>query len=807
MIKNYLRLTLRNLYKNRWFSAINIIGLTIGIASSLLVYAYVSYELSFDKFHADADRIYRITKTTQSGGEPEFNNNVPYPLIGALRNDFTQFSAATQYHNDEKPLATIGTDKFIIDNVIFADSSFFDVFTFPVISGNPRIDMAKPHQAYLTSSLAAKIYGNQNPLGRTIRLRNKIDVEVVGIIEDIPSYSHVRFDMVVSAPSYTADYMGFDLFDLTSWDMTGESYAYVKLHQQATVQDVENQLINTVKKYYDGADEASRSFHLQPLIDIHFNQVLGSPTSINPTSLWVLAVVGLFIVVVACVNFINLATALAVKRSKEIGVRKTLGAGRGQLIRQYLADTFIVTTVSALLALGIAERVTLLFNQYFQKELVLDFTDVQLISFLVLTIVVVSLLSGLYPAIVLSGYNPVKALKSNIHSQSAMSLFLRKGLIIFQFFISQVLIIATIVIANQMDYFMSKPMGFDKDAIILTDLPKNDDHIMEKLANRLREHHAVKEVSFALEPPLSDDVFTTRYRLSTQSEDVQYSIQVKPADVNYLTTYGIKLKYGRWFTAQEAKEGRGIFTEEKPNVYYVINETAAHQLGFSNPEEAMGVNITTGINSFSAPVIGIVEDYHLGSFHEEIMPVVMMPLPMFYYKTGIKVSMKNLPSTIEHIESVYTDAFPENLFDYKFLDDEVQEFYVEEQRTFLLFKIFSGISIFISCLGLLGLISFIINQRTKEVGIRKVLGAGVSSVIGLFSKDFMILVVVAFALSAPVAWYIMDIWLSEFAYKIDMEIWFYVLAIAISALITFFTIGYQSYRAAISNPVNALRDE
>lgn len=808
MLKNYLRITIRNLQKNKWYSLINIIGLTIGITASLIIFVYINQELSFDKFHKDADRIYRVIRESESATGIDIDKSVPYPVIGALKNDFTEFEASTLYHSDDRPLAVVGNEKFVVDHVLFADSGFFKVFSFEVISGNPEKDLGEPNKAFLTKSLAAKFFGDQNPIGEKIRLRNKIEVEVAGLMEDTPPASHLRFDMLVSYPTFSTEYMGFDMFDITSWEMTAEGYAFVKLKPEATVGQVHAQFENVVKKHFQEREQVSRRFLLQPLLDIHFNQKVGSPSSVNPTSLWALGTIGLFILLIACVNFINLSTALAVRKSKEVGVRKALGAGRSQLVRQYLADTFIVTLLSGLLAVGIAERMVIMFNQFFEKELEMNpFGNPEIIVFVMVVVVVVALLSGLYPAVVLSGYNPVKALKNNIHTQSKTSLFLRKGLIIVQFFISQVLIISTIVIASQMDYFTSKPLGFDKDAIISIDVEKNDPETLETLRNRLLANAYVEKVSFALGPPISNDVFSTHYYLSSKGRDQEYRVQIKPVDYHYLETYGLKLKYGRWFLPGEEKRFSDILENSNADIVYILNETAVRKLGFNNPEEAIGELVSTGINNISAPIAGIVEDYHLGSFHEEIMPAIMVHIPVFYYNAGIKITSSNMKEAISHVEDVYVDIFPDNIFEYEFLDDEVRDFYVEEQRTFTLFKIFSSVSIFISCLGLLGLISFIVNQRTKEVGVRKVLGAGVGSIIALFSKDFMILVLMAFVLATPAAWYAMNIWLSDFAYQIDIEIWFFALAILISGVITFITIGYQSYKAAVSNPVDALRDE
>ena len=808
MIKNYLKITLRNLIKNKWFSFINITGLTIGITASLIIFLYINQELSFDKFHQDADRIFRVIRSSERASGVEHDKAVPYPLIGALKDNFLQFESSTLYHSDVNPLAIVDGEKFIVDHVVFADSNFFDVFSFKLISGNAKRMLGQPNYAFITASLADKLFGEIDPMGKKIKLRNKLDVEVAGLVEDIPANSHLRFDMIVSYPSLSMNYMGLNISDLNTWEMTMEGYAYVKLHPGASMNEVDKQFEAVVNKHYGNKDQVKRKFNLQPLLDIHFNQQLGSPTSTNPTSLWTLGVVGVFILLVACVNFVNLSTALSIKRSREVGVRKTLGAGRFQLVRQYLADTFIITFVSGVLAIGISERLIPIFNQYFNKELGINiFQHIQVLGFVLLVIVVVTLLSGLYPALALSAYNPVKALKNSIHSPGSGALFLRKGLIIVQFFISQVLIIATIVIANQMNYFTTKSLGFDKDAVINVDISKNDIETLDRVRNRLTANPHIKNVSFALAAPIGDDSFETHYKLASNTGEDGFSVQIKPADYYYKETYGLILKHGRWFTPGEEKSARNLFQKKDIDVSYILNETAVKTLGFSDPEDAIGVDISTGIGGYVGPIVGVVEDYHMGSFHEEIMPAIIMHVPMFYYNTGIKISAANPQEAINHVRTVFEDLFPDEIFEYSFLDDEILELYIQEQHTFTLFKIFSGISIFISSLGLLGMISFLVNQKTKEVGIRKVLGASIFNIVSLFSKEFILLVFIASAIAAPVAWYSMDQWLADFAYRIDLQAWFLIVAVLISAAITFTTIGYQSFKAAVSNPVDALRDE
>ncbi|TRX57582.1 FtsX-like permease family protein [Fulvivirga sp. M361] len=806
MLRNYLKITLRDLKKNRWFTFINIIGLTIGISASLIVYVYVSHELSYDSFHKDVDRLYRVVSTSFSSNDTEYEDSTPYPLIGALNSEFSQFEACTQMHLDPSPLAVVNDQKSLIDLVIFADSNFFDVFSFKIISGDPKRAFGAPGRAFISERQSLALFGDGDPLGQKIKLRNLIEVEVEGVFENPPTNSHIRPDLLVSYPSFSDKYV-YGL-DIDSWTMRASGYAYVKLKRGEKPSNTSASFEKMVKQYLDKDDGRNLTFQLQPLEEIHFDRKWNNSAT-DETSLWILGVIGIFILFIGCVNFINLSTALAVRKSKEVGIRKSLGAGRAQLVIQYLSDTLIITTISGILAVGISERIVPLFNRFFDEQLELNMVDTLL--FTVFIIIVVTLLAGIYPAFILSGFNPTKALKNNIHSQSQSSLFLRKGLIILQFFISQALVIATIVIANQMGYFMSKPLGFDREAVVTLDISENDEEILKRFRERLLTSEGIEEVSFSFSSPEKENFIETHFYQTKDGVDTRSGVYIQAADYHFKDTYGLNIKHGRWFLPGEEKLVRIVFEgdddQPKPDISYIINETAARKLGYSNPEDAVGARITTGIDELTAPVVGVVEDYHMGSLKQKIAPAILMHLPMFYFTANVKLASNRMSDGIDHLETTYEDVYPNNLFEYQFIDDSIEELYSTEQRTFALFKLFSALSIFISCLGLLGLISFVVSQRMKEVGIRKVLGAKVLGIVMLFSRDFIWLVLIAFVLSAPVAWYAMDYWLSSFAYQIDMEVWFFLLTIILSMAIAFVSVGYQAYRAAMVNPVDVLKDE
>ena len=807
MFKNYIKVTLRNIRRDKWYSLINVLGLTIGITGAILIYMHISHELSYDNFHEDSDRLFRVVRSTNTVNETDDEPNVPYPFINSLNEDYLELEIATLYHSDDEPTIQFHDEKFRFDNGIFADSNFFEVFNYPVIVGDPQKALGQPNYVFLSEKTVERIFGKEDPLGQKLKLNNEIDLEVAGVFKDIPTNSHINFDFAVSYPSFSSKYFGG--LDITSWSMSAAGYAYIKLNKNVTSSQFEERMAEVLKKYFSEQDHGRRKYFLQPLGDIHFNK-RWNHNAVDETSLFAIGVIGAFILFLGCVNFINLSTALAVRKSKEVGVRKTLGAFNSQLLFQFLGETFIITLVSGILSIAIAERLIPVFNNFFDTKLELNvFENYSVLGFVFLVIFVVTVLAGAYPALVLSKFNAIKALKNNIHSQSSSSLFLRKGLITFQFLISQILIIATIVISYQMKYFLNKPLGYDKQGVVSIPIYKSDENKSEDLRSRLLQNHNIKEVSLALGPPTSTSRFETRYYLASQTEDDALQIEIKPADRFYKDTYNLNLLYGRWFTESDETIAVNSFKYDslEKNIFFILNETAAKSLGFDDPSKALGEKIITGVGGIEAPIIGIVEDFHLGSLHNKIDPSAIVNFPMFYNNAGVKISMNNSQEAVAHIEKVYSEVFPESIFEYEFLDDGLREFYESEKQAHNLFMVFSGLSIFISCLGLLGMISFVVSQRTKEVGIRKVLGAKISSITLLFAKDFLMLVVIAFIIAAPIAWYFVDQWLSGFAYKIDLSLWYFVLAISISAFLTFLTIGYQSFKAAISNPVNALRNE
>jgi ABC-type antimicrobial peptide transport system permease subunit len=807
MIKNYLLITLRNFLRNKNYTLINVAGLSIGITSCIIIFLIISYELSFDKFNTKFDDIYRVVQISDSESGIEYEAGTPYPLPRAFRNDFNDIPLGTQVHFQDEALIKYGEFKQRIDNVLFADSLFFDVFDFKVLSGNPHVDLGQPGKVFLTKSLADRLLKGSDH--GTIKLENIVELEVAGIIQDPPPTSHINFSMVVSMPSLTKDFIGG--WPLDQWGLTASGYFYFVLPKGIHAAEVEDRFKAFVTKYHQEEEARRRTYLLQPLQDIHFNQQYkgapGNTPALSYTQLVVMGVLAIFILVIASINFINLATALAIRKSKEIGIRKTLGAKRNQLTLYFLGETFLITLCSVLISLGITEWLLSWINQFLDKQLQLNlFSNVLLLGFLLGLILITTVLSGFYPAMVLSGFNPVAVLKNKMSAQGSSGAFVRKVLVVFQFMIAQVLIIGTLIIADQMSYFRNKSLGFQSEAVINVALPDNNIETIESLRTRFGANPGIKNVTFCLGAPTSDNNFGTSYAL-TEKKDQKFSVGIKTVDTQYKDAYGIELISGRWFTESDEKTSSFSLPKEQQKYTFVVNEAAARQLGFNEPQDIVGKYVSIGIYDVSAEVIGVVKDFHTASLHNKISPVVMVIMPQFYFDIGFKVKTDNLQKTIKEIEDVWTAKFPDYYFDYEFLDQSLEKLYRNDERTFTLFKIFAAVSIFIGCLGLFGLISFMANQKLKEVGIRKVLGASVGNIVLLFSKEFIKLILVAFAIAAPLAWYFMHEWLQSFAYRVSIHWWIFGIGVVSTLVIALVTVSYRSLQAAVSNPAETLRTE
>lgn len=805
MFKNYFVIAFRSILRNKSYAAINIAGLALGITTCLIIFLIISRELSYDKQFANASNTYRVIRHSTDASGLSKSSVTPYPAGQAFKSDFPEV-LSTQFHFQFRSLLTMEEEKMNVENIVFADTSFFDVFDFEVLSGNPKKDLAQPGKVFLTEEFASKLLKKD---AKHFKLDNLLDMEIAGIIRTPATPSHIKFNMIASRATLTPD-MGkqFLGFTMDQWGLNSSGFTYVVLPSHIKKESMESKFAPFVKKYYNAEDGDREKYLLQPLSDIHFNTEFSEnpgTTSTSSSILIVLGCIGLFILVIACVNFINLSTALSIHRSREVGVRKTLGAQQGQLALQYLGEAFLLTVIAGLLSVVAAEWLAPVIGNFLEKEIVLNlFGNLKVLLFLVSIILFTALFSGSYPALILSKFNPVKALKSKMSQQTHGSVPVRKMLVVLQFFIAQVLIICTLVVSSQLSYFREKPLGFNKQAVVNVKLPSNEVEKLEALRNKLMADGDVKDVTFALGAPMSEMNFGTGMYLTEKGNAQRYGVDIKPVDAHYKDVYGMELIEGRWFTESDIKMGNA--GRENSKWVYVINETAVKTLGFASAKEAIGQSVTIGFNDTPGPVIGVVKDFHVASLQQEIRPALMMPFNMAY-EAGIKIESNNVSATVKKIEEAWTAQYPEYLFEYTFLDQFIERQYREEERMFGMFEIFAGIAIFIGCLGLYGLASFMAQQKTKEIAIRKSLGASIGHIVGMFSKEFILLIIIAFGLAVPVSWFAMNEWLQGFAFRVEMSWVVFAIGIVSTLIITILTVGYRSLRAAAANPVDSLKNE
>lgn len=786
MIKNYIKMAWRNLVRNRVFSMINLLGLALGFASSLVLFLVVSNELGFDDFHKKADRIYRITTNAL-----DFNANVSMAVAPALKNDYPEIENITQVFYQNNGLIKIGSKKFSETRLTYADENFFRVFDCQWMGGDPKTALAEPNTVVLTESMAKKYFDRENAMGKTINM-NRNDLKVTGIIKDIPSNTHLPFILVASYKTIEPSFKNSGLYSLPAG-----AYSYLVLPANYPVEKLQKDMKPFIKRHWGEALAKESNLVIQSLKNIHFDQryINNIVTPTGKETYWALGGVAVFILVTACINFINLATAQAVKRSKEIGVRKVLGAYRSQLIRQFLGETAVMVTVSVFIAL----LIILLFLPFSKTYLAISIDPWRLTDpFVILLITGVTLLmilfSGLYPALVQSAFSPISALKNKINNASAQSIALRKTLVILQFSISQILIIGTLIVATQMDFFKNQNLGFNKNAILSFGIP--DRNKSKFLLDELHQIPAITSISTSSGAPSYNRNFTS-FSCKEKGLIKDDVTEMKFVDEHYMKMFGLKLLAGKVIT--QAGSSNDIHE-------IIVNETFIRKLGIQNPEDAIGINVTIGGDE-TLPISGVIADFQSESKHKKIRSCLLAYFPQQFEQVSIQINTNNMRETIAQVDRLWSAAFPEALFNYEFLDDHIAKLYQQEENMYRSFQLFSAIAIFIGCLGLYGLISFISIQKTKEIGIRKVLGASLAQLLYLLSKNFIGLILFSILISVPLAWLIMQQWLDNFAYRIQLTWGIFAWASFISLAIAVLTLSFKIIKAAINNPIKSLRVE
>ncbi|MGX5856281.1 ABC transporter permease [Dyadobacter jiangsuensis] len=811
MLKNYFKIAWRNLVRNRVFSAINIAGLAIGLASCMLISLYVIDELSFDRFHEKANRIVRTTfKGTMQGGIINESHVMP-PTAAALKADYPEVLESTRLRQGGKPLVLLNNQLYNDERLAFVDSNFFSVFTLPFVAGDPKNALLEPNTIVLSETAARKYFGKTDVVGKIIAFKdwNKT-LRVTGVMKDIPSNSHFRFDLLGSMASV-------DEAKANSW-MTSEFFTYLVLPEGYDYKKLEAKLPATVDKYMSPQLKQSMGvttaefrkqgnnleLRLQPLTDIHLHSDFQYDLDVNGdvTYVYIFGAVAVMMLLIACINFMNLSTAGSSKRAREVGVRKVMGSEKSELVGQFLTESILLTSLALVLAILLSIIALPVFNELSGKNLSLKWDAVPgLIPALIGFGLFVGVFAGSYPAFFLSSFKPITVLKGGTSviklSSSGRSFNLRSGLVVFQFFMSIILIVGTTVVFQQLQFIRNKKLGYNKDQVIVIptwSLGKNTEAFRDGLTHDSRVEN-VSLSGYVPAGPSDNNNFTVNPDGKTDRmvKTLRYEV-----DYNYLATLGMEMARGRNFSKEYGTDSTGI----------IINETAVRTFGWT-PDNAMDRTITRNDNQGNKAtyhVIGVVKDFHFRSMHERIGPLVMT-LNNGWGWMMVKTRSAEVSGLLASMKNSWDGFHPDMPFSYNFLDERFNETYKAEQKTGQILGTFAGLTIFVACLGLFGLATFTAEQRTKEIGVRKVLGASVAGIIALLSKDFLKLVMVALLIATPAAWWLMDRWLQEFAYKIDVTWWVFALAGVVAVLVALCTISYQSIKAALMNPVESLRSE
>lgn len=826
MLKNYLTIAFRNLRKQSFYSFINIGGLAVGVAACLVIVLFIIDELSYDKYNTKADRIFRIDNEIKFGGNYYHINTSSAPAAHTLLQDYPEIESTVRFRRSGSYLVKTanGVEGIKESNVVWADSTFFQIFSIPVLEGDPATALNQPASIAISKHIANKYFPNKSALGQSLILDNNYNAKITAVYEDIPTASHFHFDIIFSM--------------IGGWPIAKEARStvflsnnfptYVLLKEGAEAKALEAKLPGFVAKYIGpqlaqvlGGDFTIEKFRasgnkfdmsLMPLTDIHLHSdMMGEfePNS-NITYVYLLSTVALFILVIACINFMNLSTARSSNRAKEVGVRKVMGSLRSHLVRQFLTESTLVTLFAFIVAIGIAFLMLPLFNDLAQKQLHIPFGDASFYLLLISASLFVGVFAGLYPSFFLSAFKPVHVLKGHV-ALGMKSGFIRSALVVFQFVISIFLIVGAITVNRQLTYIQNKKLGFEKDQVIVVrDAYALRPNKVETFKNEVLKNSSIQSGSISGFLPVesenvgrNDNAYWKEGKEPTTENLV--SLQDWNADYDYIKTFGMKIKLGRDFSNEFPSDSSSV----------ILNETAVQHFEFGDDPIGKKISTFRGQLSDGSPdpnqtkswtVIGVVENFHFSTMRESITS-----LGLFLEKSDGFVSFRtnagNPQEIIKSIEKSWKNLAPDQPFQYSFLDEDFGKMYASEQRLGKIFTVFAGLAIIIACLGLFALTAFTAEQRTKEIGIRKVLGASVSSIVVLLSKEFGKLIFIAFIIATPIAWFGVDWWLKSYTYKAEIGVMVYVLAGAFAFIIAWITMGYQSIRAASSDPVKSLKSE
>ena len=807
MLKNYLKVALRNLWKNKSFSFINIVGLAIGLATCLLIVLFVQDELNYDCYNVNADRIYRVDGDIQFGGSHFILAVMPPVMSSTLVKDYPQVQAAVRFRDYGGFLVKKGNENIQENHVVYTESSVFNVFTLPMIAGDPKTALTDPHSLVITRSTAMKYFNRTDVVGQNMIINDTGNYKITGVMEDIPTQSHFNFDFFValSESKEAKEY---------NW-LSNNFPTYILVKPGTDAKALETKINGIVNEYvYPQAqqllninkDEFAKSgnyvkYSLMPLTQIHLhsNKVAELGANSNIEYIYIFSAIAIFILLIACVNFMNLSTARSANRAKEVGVRKVIGSLRSNLIAQFLSESILISFFALLLSLVLVVLLLPLFNQFSGKEILLSSVSLSwMLPVLLLIVVVVGLLAGSYPAFFLSRFQPIEVLKGK-YSSGFKSSWLRSSLVVFQFAISIMLIVGTVVIYNQLSYIRNKDLGYNRDQVLIV----HSCYPLGQQAKTFKDE--VTKLPGVQSSTMTGYLPTGMYRSNsplfqdaTLDQSKAVSTQCWQVDENYIPTLGMKLLAGRNFSKDFATDSDAI----------IINQSEAKLLSFKDP---VGQNLyylenLEGKKIKAFHIIGVVKDFNFNSLRETVTPMALFNQEE-HGDLALRINTDNIPHLVSQIEDKWKAMAPGQPFDYSFMDDDFNAAYKSEQRIGKIFIAFAILAIVIACLGLFGLVTYAAEQRTKEIGIRKVLGATVTNIIAMLSKDFLKLVLIAAVIAFPVAWFGMNKWLQDFAYRVNIGWWIFCTAGLLAVLIALLTVSFQAIKAAIANPVRALRSE
>lgn len=801
MLKNYFKTAFRNILREKSSAFINISGLTLGITGSLVLFLLIRHLSSFDNYHSKRDRIYRVVNQSDGNQGKNYTAGVPTVLPDAFRIDFPEAEQVVFTSYRAGSMVTIpqrGTAPKRYSEeagIVYTQSNFFKIFDRAILMGDAEKGLDAPNEAIISKRWALKYFGEEDVIGEIVKFEAH-DFKITAVMADFPNNTDFPFDLMLSYVTIKKER------EENAWkSIWSDEQCYFLLKEGESISKVESRMGAFTEKYLGKENTDNAQFLIQPLSELHFDERFGTYTynTVSRYILVALGVIALILIVTACINFINLATAEAIKRSKEVGIRKALGSTRRQLIRQFLGETSLITGLAMLASLAFAQLALTFLNPFLELQLSLNFFgDWMLCIFIIAVTAVIAILSGMYPAFVVSGYNPALALKNLISNRNSSGYNLRRALVVIQFIISQFFIIGTMIVINQMNYFQSKDLGFKKDAIIVVPMPEQEQSTsglgiskMRTLRDELLRVPGVEVASLNSAPPSSGHVSGTDFRM--EGKEDRFGTQVKQVDGNYLAVFGLELISGQ--NIQDLDTPTGL----------LVNEKLARTAGYDEPGEIVGRSIKMWGKSL--PVVGVVKDFHTVSLRDPIEATVLMNQIRSYETLTIQVNLKQVQSVLDQLKIKWEAAYPEHIFDYQFLDQQIREFYEGEKKMSVLLSIFSAIAIFIGCLGLFGLATFMANQKTKEIGVRKVLGATVESIVLLFSREYVKLILIGFLFAAPLAWIVMSKFLEEFTYKISIGPGIFIIGLCSTLCIALITVGYRSFKAAIVNPAHSLRSE